>query len=64
MTYNGQERTCGPHEILAEQMVENLYIQFDTHLLTNYYVLCITMYLGLPARSRETSKLVSGHFHQ
>lgn len=42
----GKKEQYEPHEILAEQMVANLYIQFNTNLSSNYYVLCITMYLG------------------
>lgn len=56
----GKKEQYEPHEILAEQMVENLYIQFNINLSSNCYVLCITMYLGLPARSCETSKFLSG----
>ena len=35
----GKREQYEPHEILTEQMAENLYIQFNTHLLSNYYVL-------------------------
>ena len=56
----GKKEQYEPHEILAEQMVENLCIQVNINLSSNGYVLCITMYLGLPARSCETSKFLSG----
>lgn len=35
----GKTEQYEPRKILTEQMTENLYIQFNTHLLSNYYVL-------------------------